>query len=344
MAGALYEPGLGYYGRAVRPVGRKGDFYTSVSVGPLYGRLLAELAEGVWEHAGRPAQFTIAEQAAHDGQLAADMWQALQDGPLGEVVTWRIVEPQAIYRAAQAEKLLPLMGDRIEWLNEVSELAGFGLFVCNELLDAFPVNRVRWTSNGWEELLVDVDGEAFRWTSRALEGPEREWLPDYATPGYTTETHGAMAQWAEALAGSAWEGAVMIADYGYEVVDYYDFSRSDGTLRRYSKHTVDGEVLEELGECDLTAHINCTLLAEVLERGRFHQLTDMPQERFLTKLGIPCLTRIEFELSNDERASLLRQFHMLTYPGFMGAAFRVMLFARGLTEGYALPTLRLRQP
>ena len=37
---ALYAPGLGYYERQ-REIGRRGDFYTSVSVGSLFGELLA---------------------------------------------------------------------------------------------------------------------------------------------------------------------------------------------------------------------------------------------------------------------------------------------------------------
>jgi len=339
MAGALYEPGLGYYAREVRRVGRKGDFYTAVSVGPLYGRLLAELALGVWEQAGRPGEFIVAEQAAHDGQLSADVWEALQEGPLGAVVQWRIVEPQPVYRAAQEQKLRPLMDGRIEWLNEVSELSGCGLFLCNELLDALPVNRVRWTPGGWVDLLVDVDGDGFCWTSRRSEDPEMDRLPEWVEPGYTTETHGAMVHWAEGLASSAWEGAVMIADYGYDSPDYYHFSRRDGTLRRYSKHGVDGEVLKDLGDCDLTAHIDFSRLEEVLVRGGFEVKANLPQGRFLTMLAIRSLDRIELAVSTSQQAALIRQFHSLTHPGHMGAVFRVMLLARGLTASYKLPTL-----
>ena len=37
MATALYHPALGYYARGTSQVGRGGDFFTSVSVGPLFG-------------------------------------------------------------------------------------------------------------------------------------------------------------------------------------------------------------------------------------------------------------------------------------------------------------------
>lgn len=39
MEMALYEPGLGYY-ETHRDIGRQGDFYTNVSIGPLFGQLL----------------------------------------------------------------------------------------------------------------------------------------------------------------------------------------------------------------------------------------------------------------------------------------------------------------
>src|SRR5436190_23331173 len=41
MEVALYCPNLGYYERTQSRIGKLGDYYTSVSVGPLFGRLLA---------------------------------------------------------------------------------------------------------------------------------------------------------------------------------------------------------------------------------------------------------------------------------------------------------------
>ena len=76
MALALYHPEHGYYGPGPRRIGRSGDFYTAVSVGPLYGRLLATLADQVREEMGSPQEFVIIEQAAHDGQLAEDILTA----------------------------------------------------------------------------------------------------------------------------------------------------------------------------------------------------------------------------------------------------------------------------
>src|SRR5512146_2404868 len=67
---ALYCPNLGYYERSGR-VGRRGDFYTNLSVGALFGQLLAcqfmEWLETI------PGPVQCLEAGAHDGQLAYDI-------------------------------------------------------------------------------------------------------------------------------------------------------------------------------------------------------------------------------------------------------------------------------
>ena len=57
MAVALYHPEWGYYSRSTRQVGRGGDFFTSVSVGPLFGELLARRFLDWWHAAGSPARW-----------------------------------------------------------------------------------------------------------------------------------------------------------------------------------------------------------------------------------------------------------------------------------------------
>ena len=53
---ALYHPELGYYARASQRSGRAGDFFTSVDVGPLFGRLLAVQFEEMWSLVNRAAR------------------------------------------------------------------------------------------------------------------------------------------------------------------------------------------------------------------------------------------------------------------------------------------------
>src|ERR1700757_3078862 len=75
---ALYHPEHGYYSSGRCAIGRKGDFFTNVSVGPLFGELLAAQFAEIWERLSKIDDFIIVEQGAHDGQFARDVLQFAQ--------------------------------------------------------------------------------------------------------------------------------------------------------------------------------------------------------------------------------------------------------------------------
>ena len=229
------------------------------------------------------------------------------------------------------------MGERVSWVESWDELLSAqcavheslstfpAVLLCNELLDAFPVHRVRWTGSEWRGLGVTAD---LAWvemdiTSAAVLA-EIQRLPADLPEGYTTEVHPASVRWMETVACAPFHGAVLMADYGYEAVEYYAAERSDGTLRRYHGHRTDGEVLRDLGRCDLTAHINFTRLMEVAGGAGLTVRQFMDQGRFLTHAATPWLRSLEGRAPDADTLSLLRQFQSLTHPGHMGAAFRML--------------------
>ena len=64
MEQALYHPEHGYYSSGRCAIGRHGDYFTNVSVGPLFGQLLAAQFAEVWERLGKTDNFIIVEQGA----------------------------------------------------------------------------------------------------------------------------------------------------------------------------------------------------------------------------------------------------------------------------------------
>src|ERR1700741_208515 len=79
MEQALYPPEWGYYSSGRCAIGRRGDYFTSVSAGPLFGILLAGQFAEIWEMLGRPNDFLIVEQGAHHGEFASDVLTALRE-------------------------------------------------------------------------------------------------------------------------------------------------------------------------------------------------------------------------------------------------------------------------
>ena len=57
MRECLYHPEHGYYSRA--SASRFGDYYTSVDVHPIFGRLLARQLAEMWERLGSPTPFLV---------------------------------------------------------------------------------------------------------------------------------------------------------------------------------------------------------------------------------------------------------------------------------------------
>src|ERR1700749_1094804 len=79
MQEALYPPAHGDYSSGRCVIGRNGDYFTNVSVGPLFGQLLAAQFSEIWERLGKMNDFVIVEQGAHDGQFARDVLDSLQN-------------------------------------------------------------------------------------------------------------------------------------------------------------------------------------------------------------------------------------------------------------------------
>jgi SAM-dependent MidA family methyltransferase len=332
---ALYHPGHGYYGPGPRRIGRAGDFYTAVSVGPLYGRLLAKLAHQTWERLGSPPDFIIMEQAAHDGQLAQDILDACP-------FPYLIVEPNPSYQTAQQERLAAYAG-RVRWINSIQELAPPAqgsqpaLFLCNELLDALPVYLVRWSGKEWQELKVraDAQGGLFFAASRPCAALQEEvaHLPTHLQPGHQVEIHLAAKDWLRELASAPFYGTLCIADYGLNDEEFFLPERAHGTLRRYHQHQMDDRVLEQLGQCDLTSHVPFTRIIATAETLGLKVQSYEHQGRWLSRLALPWLASLEGHPPDTATHALLRQFQALTHPGIMGRSFRALLLEKSATPG-----------
>lgn len=332
---ALYHPHHGYYGPGPRRIGRSGDFYTAVSVGPLYGRLLADLARQVRLDLGAPEDFIVIEQAAHDGQLAADLLVA------GDCDLW-LVEPNPRYEAVQRQRLEAFAG-RVHWVSRLADLPAVpALFICNELPDAMPVHLLRWSAGAWRQLCVEADpAGSFRFTEAGIDDPrlaaESARLPTDLAEGHTVEIGLAALDWLTELAQAPFHGRVWIADYGLDADERRAPERQAGTLRRYRGHQCDDRVLEDLGECDLTAHVDFSRLREQAAACGFVEHGYDLQGRRLARMAIDWLRSLE---GSPPDPAHLRQYHSLTHPAFLGRSFRVLELDKPRQKGSRISNLK----
>ncbi|WP_343225948.1 class I SAM-dependent methyltransferase [Luteolibacter marinus] len=319
LTAALYDPADGYYARPAGQVGRGGDFYTSVSTGSLFGRLLARHIAAWHRECDSPARWRIIEAGANDGSLAADILNGLADLGADAGLEYVIIEPLPQIAAAQCAKvpsasIVPDPGSLA-----VDPLPAFVLG--NEVLDALPFHVIETTPDGWQELGVTLDDrDRFIW--HALGPAPADLIHDLPlfSPGYRTEVRSSVAAFLKSFA--LFRGRMLWIDYGYPRPDYYHASRTTGTLRTFSRHRAAEDPLEAPGEIDITAHVDFTALARDVASLGGKVIRFEPQSRFLTELARPWLLELEGRTDPDARKDILA-FQTLTHPGHLGARFHV---------------------
>lgn len=310
---ALYCPNLGYYERPESRIGKRGDYYTSVSVGPVFGELLAFQFVKWLEGISGPVQ--IVEGGAHDGRLALDILKALPPSLVERLEYW-IIEPSENRQKWQRKTLNEFAG-KVRWFREFPESVS-GVIFANELLDSLPFKRIGWDAKQktWFEWCVTEDFQwgrlPYRWE---IDTEFTAVLPD----GYTWEIGVAAAKWWITAAHALRAGKLCAIDYFLEDHELWRPERINGTARAYRDHRLSTDLLANAGEQDITAHVHITPLK------RFGEKAGLTTELLITQAVF--LTRIL------QQGAVLRgdgkgQFKTLMHPEHLGERFKVFIQGR----------------
>ena len=317
MAIALYEPGLGYYARGTQVFGQMpssgSDFVTAPELSPLFGQTLArQVAQAL----DASAADEIFEFGAGSGALAAQLLDALGD----RVRRYSIIDLSGTLRARQAERLAG-WGDRVRWLDALPD-AIEGVVVGNEVLDAMPVQVLHFDGAAWNERGVAVEDSILRWADRATD--LRPPVPGPFAPGTVTEIHPQAEAFIRTLVDRMTRGAAFFIDYGFPEAEYYHPQRSGGTLMCHRAHLVDADPLAEVGEKDITAHVDFSAIALAAQEAGAEVLGYTSQARFLINCGFSDLLQ-----GADLRTVAAAQKLITEHE--MGELFKVIGFARGVS-------------
>lgn len=351
---ALYHPDHGYYERRLDQIGQRGDYYTSVSVGSLFGRLLAVDFSARLDKLNS-ARLDLVECGAHDGTLAADILRTTKTvhPDLHAKLRYVIVEPSPKRRAAQHKNLAEHL-DRVSWCEAIDQLGSgsvHGVIFANELLDALPFHRLRWNrqQRQWHEEGVGFDSGRFVWvdigsprgmppTGAADKTPEpaSDWhavwttsraLAEVLPDGFRLDYCPGAARWWREAATALAEGALITIDYGLTREELFSPHRREGTARAYHRHTVGDELLEMPGEKDLTAHVDFSALIEAGEAEGLVTECLVDQETYIMRILQHRAKLFNTALEHTER--IRRALATLAHPSGLGRAFRVLSQVRG---------------
>lgn len=310
---ALYGSG-GYYTSGT-PISASGDYFTSPSAQPTFGALIAVQLREMWKLLDSPERFTVVEEGAGNGGLAADVTDCAMklDSEFASVLDYVALD---IAPPGQTHHPVLSLADAPEHIT--------GCVLSNELLDAMPVHRFEVRANEVFEVFVDYDGESFVETLQSPSSPEiRERLKPFLeslSDGYRGEINLGLAAWAERQSRILDRGWVLTIDYGFERAELYRPDRVTGSLRTYYQHTLGQNSLRHAGKQDITAHVDFTAVDEAMTAAGFSSSGTTTQAEFLSCLRIASALEMlqTSELTRPEKRANESGIRALIEPDGMG--------------------------
>ncbi|MNC27063.1 hypothetical protein D3C75_752230 [compost metagenome] len=207
-----------------------------------------------------------------------------------------------------------------------------GFILSNELLDAFPVHRLRQREGALMELHVGWDEEAA--SLRELELPcVNQRLFAYLresgiqlAEGQTADISLDAPEWLGDRLKQLGNGELITIDYGDTAQELFGTHRMNGTLLCYKNHLAAENPYIYAGEQDITAHVD---FSACIRAGNEAGITDwqlMTQKEFLLESGV-----LERLVSHDGRdpfspaAKRNRAIRQLLLSDGMSELFKVLI-------------------
>ena len=344
MTLALYHPVHGYYARAPKRTGRTGDFFTSVDVGPQFGRLLAKQLDEMCRLLGSSStrHFELVEVGASNGQLALDLLDAAAAlyPQLYKTIQLTLVEASPAARAVQRKTLEKHQELLVRQLDTLPDKI-CGVILANELLDALPTHAVTMTTDGLREVFIDLDGKRFVERVGPPSTPElARYLKrlDITPPtGWRGEINLAAIDWIRSASKRLKQGFVILVDYGHRATELYSDHLNTGTLTAFHRHLVgihgidpqqpdDPTWLACPGEQDITSHVDLTSVRNAASAEGFDELGLVDQTKFL--LGLGALDMPNIDLSETDALRHRLAIKTLLVPGGLGSTHQVLLLGK----------------
>ena len=341
----LYHPQHGYYATSAERISERGDFLTSPHLADDFGEMLAIQLYQIWQILGTPSIFKIVEMGAGQGLLAAQIIEySRQVYPdFFSSIEYLIIEVAPAMKIAQQQRLKDLPVSWCDWM-EIPDRSIVGCFLSNELIDAFPVHQVVVKDNELQEVYVTLDKDnnlLEKIDKLSTDRLHEYWQLNYVNllngkypDGYRTEVNLSALAWQEQVFKKLQRGYIISIDYGYTADRYYNPMRSQGTLQCYYRHAYHHDPYINIGNQDLTAHVDFTALQNQGKLLGLQTVGFIQQGLFLMALGLgDRIAAISNNDSIDVRSLLHRRqnLHQLIEPMGLGR-FGVLIQSHGLLD------------
>lgn len=321
MTYALAHPEYGYY-RTQEPFGTEGDFITAPEVSQVFGELIGIWCACQWEVMGRPDTVSLVELGPGRGTLLSDALRATKhvEG-FHHACEVHLVETSQRLRDIQKHAMTT---HPPHWHNDVSALPEKpALVIANEFLDALPIHQYVKGDKGWNERCLRVgDSDTLSWIENPIPAMTTALSSHFpqAKTGDVIEVSPASEAVMRQLCGhiTHYGGAALLIDYGYTEPPF------NSTLQAVKNHTYH-PILEEIGQADITAHVNFKALHNIVSEYQTLTYDISTQGAFLKRMGIHERTEQLLSCASDnQKKNLISGTERLISGSQMGTLFKVM--------------------
>lgn len=296
---ALYHPEIGYYRSNQPRVGksRDTDFFTATSLKSAFAPIVLEASLNLASiHNLKPEELAWIEIGA---EPAAQLFKDLET---------------------------PFRTKTCITLGKALSFEGPAIVFSNELFDAQPFSSAIFRQGDWLERRIEVR----EYGVRVIECPPSSDdllkrlpdLPDPAPEGYMIDLPTGSMALLNTIASLKWPGVFLAFDYG-KTWQNLAFDTPQGTGRAYKRHQQNSDLLENIGQQDITCHVCWDWLINGLENHGFRSIELQSQESFVLQKA-PEFVKRTFDRENDQMGALRQLIH----PSIMGQKFQALSAVR----------------
>jgi SAM-dependent MidA family methyltransferase len=164
-----------------------------------------------------------------------------------------------------------------------------GCILSNELIDNFPVHRFAINGGSVKEVFVTLSKGNF---TEVLDQPSSPRIEERITSlglslpeGYRGEVNLALEDWTCQISRTLDRGFILTIDYGQQASDLYSPENNRDTLVCYHRHAVREDPYQDIGQQDITCHVDFTTLMRLGDTHGLATVGYTSQSQFLTNLG-----------------------------------------------------------
>lgn len=334
-------------------------FGTSAVSHPAFGALIARQLEQMWHLLGDPRVFHVIEIGSGDGSLARSIAHACRRMAPG------LAQALCYVAADYAPRWLQSDIHRVDWdsgggawpcsrgpdaLPEVRQVKADGLrafrnvagcILSNELIDNFPVHRFAIQGGRVREIFVTmVEGNL----AEVLDEPSTARIEERLASlglslaeGQRGEVNLALDEWTGQVSSALERGFVLTIDYGQLASELYSPANLQGTLACYHRHAARNDPYQDVGEQDITCHVDFTSLMRLGDRHGLATAGYVPQREFLMNLSFSSLLdALETQGLSEARTTLSRMAMTALVDPEQYGGLKVLAQAKGIGSGIEL--------